>query len=120
MRKTSKLSHLLDLYKSFPGVLVKIKINIDFSEECLFISENCEQFFGFTDKELISNWELFLKTIDVENKNHFKKNILKGLVSNEQVIVDGSLTKPNGEIKILPQDKIIRAQRAVVLPKVKP
>jgi serine phosphatase RsbU (regulator of sigma subunit) len=99
MRKTSKLSHLLDLYKSFPGVLVKIKISIDFSEECLFISENCEQFFGFTDKELISNWELFLKTIDVENKNHFKKNILKGLVSNEQVIVDGYLTKPDGEIK---------------------
>jgi serine phosphatase RsbU (regulator of sigma subunit) len=99
MRKTSKLSHLLDLYKSFPGVLVKIKINIDFSEECLFISENCEQFFGFADKELINNWELFLKTIDVENKNHFKKNILKGLVSNEQVIVDGYLTKPDGEIK---------------------
>ncbi len=99
MRKTSKLSHLLDLYKSFPGVLVKIRINLDFSEDCLFISENCEQFFGFTDKELISNWGLFLKTIDVENKNHFKKNILKGLVSNEQVIVDGYLTKPDGEIK---------------------
>ncbi len=99
MRKTSKLSHLLDLYKSFPGVLVKIRINLDFSEDCLFISENCEQFFGFTDKELISNWGLFLKTIDVENKNHFKKNILKGLVSNEQVIVEGYLTKPDGEIK---------------------
>lgn len=99
MRKTSKLSHLLDLYKSFPGVLVKIRINLDFSEDCLFISENCEQFFGFTDKELICNWGLFLKTIDVENKSHFKKNILKGLVNNEQVIVDGYLTKPDGEIK---------------------
>ncbi len=99
MRKNSKLSHLFDLYKSFPGVLVKIKINLDFSEECLFISENCEQFFGFTDLELTKNWDLFLKNINTENKNHFKKIILKALTNDEQILVDGYLTKPNGEIK---------------------
>ncbi len=99
MKKTSKLSHLYDLYKSFPGVLVKIKINIDFTEECLFISENCDQFFGFTDVELMNNWDLFLKSIDVENKNHFKKIILKGLANQEKVIVEGYLTVPNNEIK---------------------
>lgn len=99
MRKTSKIAHLYDLYKSFPGVLVKIKINLDFTEECIFISENCEQFFGFKDVDLMNEWDLFLKTIDLENKNLFKKSILKGLANNEQVIVEGYLTKPDNEIK---------------------
>lgn len=99
MKKPSKLSHLYDLYKSFPGVLVKIKINLDFTEECLFISENCNQFFGFSDVELMNNWDLFLKSIDSDNQNQFKKIVLKGLANQEPIMDEGFLTKPNEEIK---------------------
>ena len=98
MKKTSKLSHLFDLYKSFPGVLVKIKINLDFTEECLFISENCVEFFGYRDKELIKNWDLFLSNIDNENKTNFKKVILNSLESGGQIIDQGNLIL-NGEKK---------------------
>lgn len=99
MKKTSKLSHLYDLYKAFPGVLVKIKINLDFTEECIFISENCNQFFGFSDVELMNNWDLFLKSIDIDNKNQFKKIILKSLANQEPIMNEGFLTKPDSEIK---------------------
>jgi hypothetical protein len=48
--------------------------NYDYDKEFEFniLNRYNAGYFGFTDKELISNWELFLKTIDVENKNHFK------------------------------------------------
>lgn len=99
MKKASKLTHLFDLYRAFPGVLVKIRINLDFTEKCIFISDNCNQFFGFSDVELMNNWDLFLASIDSENKSQFKRLIFKSLANNEPIMNEGFLKKPDNEIK---------------------
>ena len=66
---------LNELYKSFPGVITSIKVNLDYTEECLFISDNCETYFGYTADELIKNWDSFLNNINGQDKDYFKTDL---------------------------------------------
>ena len=52
---------LNELYKSFQGAITSIKVNLDYSEEYLFISDNFETYFGYTADELIKHWDSFLR-----------------------------------------------------------
>lgn len=92
---------LNELYKSFPGVITSIKVNLDYSEECLFISDNCETYFGYTADELIKNWDSFLNNINGQDKDYFKTDLKAALKTTKRISSVGRFKTKDNEIKWL-------------------
>ncbi len=92
---------LNELYKSFPGVITSIKVNLDYTEECLFISDNCETYFGYTADELIENWDSFLNNINGQDKDYFKNDLKAALKTTKRISSVGRFKTKDNEIKWL-------------------
>jgi len=92
---------LNELYKSFPGVITSIKVNLDYTEECLFISDNCETYFGYTADELIKNWDSFLNNINGQDKDYFKHDLKAALKTTKRISSVGRFKTKDNEIKWL-------------------
>lgn len=92
---------LNELYKSFPGVIISIKVNLDFSEECLFISDNCEAYFGYSSKELMTDWDFFLNNISKHDKSFFKTEFEQALNSSKRIAAVGRYKTKSNETKWL-------------------
>lgn len=92
---------LNELYKSFPGVITSIKVNLDYTEECLFISDNCETYFGYTADELIKNWDSFLNNINGQDKDYFKTDLKAALKTTKRISSVGRFKAKDNEIKWL-------------------
>ena len=92
---------LNELYKSFPGVITSIKVNLDYTEECLFISDNCETYFGYTADELIKNWDSFLNNINGQDKDYFKTDLKAALKTTKRISSVGRFITKNNEVKWL-------------------
>lgn len=92
---------LNELYKSFPGVITSIKVNLDYTEECLFISDNCETYFGYTADELIKNWDSFLNNINGQDKDYFKIDLKAALKTTKRISSVGRFKTKDNEIKWL-------------------
>jgi PAS domain S-box-containing protein len=92
---------LNELYKSFPGVITSIKVNLDYTEECLFISDNCETYFGYTADELIKNWDAFLNNINGQDKDYFKTDLKAALKTTKRISSVGRFEAKDNEIKWL-------------------
>lgn len=92
---------LNELYKSFPGVITSIKVNLDYTEECLFISDNCETYFGYTADELIKNWDSFLNNINGQDKDYFKNDLKSALKTTKRISSVGRFKTKDNEIKWL-------------------
>ncbi len=92
---------LNELYKSFPGVITSIKVNLDYTEECLFISDNCETYFGYTADELIQNWDSFLNNINGQDKDYFKTDLKAALKTTKRISSVGRFKTKDNEIKWL-------------------
>lgn len=92
---------LNELYKSFPGVITSIKVNLDYTEECLFISDNCETYFGYTADELIENWNSFLNNINGQDKDYFKTDLKTALKTTKRISSVGRFKTKDDQIKWL-------------------
>jgi PAS domain S-box-containing protein len=92
---------LNELYKSFPGVITSIKVNLDYTEECLFISDNCETYFGYTADELIKHWDSFLNNINGQDKDYFKTDLKAALKTTKRISSVGRFKTKDNEIKWL-------------------
>lgn len=92
---------LNELYKSFPGVITSIKVNLDYTEECLFISDNCEIYFGYTADELIKHWDSFLNNINGQDKDYFKTDLKAALKTTKRISSVGRFKTKDNEIKWL-------------------
>ncbi len=92
---------LNELYKSFPGVITSIKVNLDYAEECLFISDNCETYFGYTADELIENWDSFLNNINGQDKDYFKTDLKAALKTTKRISSVGRFKTKDDQIKWL-------------------
>jgi len=92
---------LNELYKSFPGVITSIKVNLDYTEECLFISDNCQTYFGYTADELIENWDSFLNNINGQDKDYFKTDLKAALKTTKRISSVGRFKTKDNEIKWL-------------------
>lgn len=92
---------LNELYKSFPGVITSIKVNLDYTEECLFISDNCETYFGYTADELIKDWDSFLNNINGQDKDYFKHDLKAALKTTKRISSVGRFKTKDNEIKWL-------------------
>jgi|GEM_PF-2172576 len=92
---------LNELYKSFPGVITSIKVNLDYTEECLFISDNCETYFGYTADELIENWDSFLNNINGQDKDYFKTDLQAALKTTKRISSVGRFKTKDHQIKWL-------------------
>ncbi len=92
---------LNELYKSFPGVITSIKVNLDYTEECLFISDNCETYFGYTADELIKNWDSFLNNINGQDKDYFKTDLKAALKTTKRISSVGRFKTKDNDIKWL-------------------
>lgn len=64
-----------EFYENFPAVILSLKIYPNFKSECLFISENCEEYTGHTANELMKDWEVFRKGINEKDKAYFAQKI---------------------------------------------
>ncbi len=92
---------LNELYKSFPGVITSIKVNLDHTEECLFMSDNCETYFGYTADELIENWDSFLNNINGQDKDYFKSDLKAALKTTKRISSVGRFKTKDDQIKWL-------------------
>lgn len=116
IEKALQKFELTELYNNFPGVIVSLKLKKDFTEECLFISENCIDFFGYSAKELRADWNQFLGTINTHDKEQFRSLLEQALKSNKRIVAEGRyMTKAGKEIWLKFSAHIIQRDEDFIL-----
>lgn len=64
-----------EFYENFPAVILSLKLVPNQPTECLFISENCLEYLGYSSTELMKDWGIFKTGVGDKDWKYLKSKI---------------------------------------------